>query len=1201
MMNYSFPKGLVTILFLVCLPALTHAQSTTDAMTTAQQAWDLRFTRIDVSLHMMSQALQQDDREEIKELAGELLALTAYSFDQEWTHESESVRGLAVSQDQSMIAVGDDYGTIQILDAEGNLLSETSAHDNTVDALAFSPDGKYLAAGSYDNYFSIWKIADNDLDLDARHFYGDDWVRDLTFSPDGKELFVSGDVYYCLVYDMATRAVTDTLGDHEYYVYAIDVNDAGTKVASGDGEGLLKIWTKSNGSWTEAGQTYLESQINDLDFGPGDELYAGLSQGYVLKLDIADPSEIGSEVITEDGEQEFTAIAATDEFLVAGGDGSRLEFWKGDDHGVALLGDYIYELTPFGEEDVLMGMGDEVSLGSPSVKPIPSIADLKAGKDLPELMLEEKLTYNLWTDEDVKNLSAGERMTLYDNLAEISEGYEWGFSNVQALSGLYLKLATKDVNSYLNNSGNLSQDEKTGIMSSIIRSAGSTPEIFGLALTEESKAGEILSWLAIAGNPDYSLDLRKYAGRRAYSIAPSEEIAGLIAAGLSSSIAQVEIPDEEITYGCDANSATFSPDGSYLFVTTDRSEDCDGGYLYPTEGGMPIESRGMSFPNQSNIMWQASFSSDGQRIASASTDGTVIIYNLNGGTEHIFVNEEGEVPFTDARILRNGDIITADNEGKILQWSMGGIVPENVLGEHTSEVRKLAVLDGEETILSVGYDGRLYIHHLGGETEDILINEVGIEDITLNANSTEALMGLEDGGGVLIDLATKEITRINDDQGVDFQCAAFSLDGETLYFGTEDGLLKAYNRSGHMLWEKKLHDGATYDLHFSPNGEYLATAGGDDRVTIWKTSALGMTTDLWTKDSWQDQAVSRSDWGGLLSISGRAVDEKVSTAFVQSLYDESKKGDSRDALKDAIEGSLFFKMDGKKVRAKGGLKLYRAFPEGLNGIAWSEKAQTMIALGSEGHLFKLDASGGFVQVGPGLEYAEPRCFAALPDGRWAVAQPGMVYMLNEDFEVTEELEPSGSTIYDIAVSPDGKYIAAASADYDIALISSDDYDTRSASGHGDEANAVAFFQDGSGFVSGADDNSVKFWDMDGNLKRSIDLGTNVWALDVDPQGERIAIGTNEGELILLDRDGTEYKRWSRDSNSFWAITFAPDGKSFAAGDNNGGISVWGRNGEAKFSFDTGDGSIFEVAYTPDGKYLYVATTEREVYRFLLEE
>lgn len=1200
-MNYSLPKGLITLSLILCLPAITLAQSGTDALTTARQAWDLRFTRMDVALHLMSQALQEDERDEIKELAGELLALTAYGFEEEWTYESESVRGLAVSQDLSMIAVGDDYGTIYLLDAEGNQLFETNAHDNTIDALAFSPDGKYLAAGSYDNYFSVWKIEENEINLDARHFYGEDWVRDLTFSPDGKELFVAGDVYYSLVYNMDSRSVTDTLGDHEYYVYAIDVNDAGTKVASGDGEGLLKIWTKSDGRWKEAGQEYVESQINDLDFGAGDELYAGLSQGYVLKLDVSTPSVMTSRVITEEGEQEFTAIAVTNEYLVAGGDGSRLAFWKDDDHGMAILSDYINELTPFGNDKVLMGVGYEVSLGAPVVKEIPSVEALKAGNDLAELSLEEKLTYNLWSEDDIRNISVEDRMTLYDLLVEISAGYEWGYSDVKALSGLYKKLAMRDVHNYLNDDGELSDDEKTGIMSSIIRSSGMMPELFGMTLTEDSKAGETLRWLTIAGNPDYSLDMRKYAGRRAYTVAPSEEMARLIAVGLSSTIAQVEMPDEEMSYGCDANSATFSPDGSYLFVTTDRSEDCDGGYLYPTEGGMPMESRGMSFPNQSNIMWQASFSSDGQRIASASTDGTVIIYNLNGGTEHIFVNEEGEVPFTDARILRNGDIITADNEGLILQWSMGGIVPDKVLGEHSSEVRKLAVLDGEETILSVGYEGRLYIHHLDGETEEILIDNSGIEDISLNANSTEALMGLVGGGGVLINLETKEITRINNNDGVDFQCAEFSKDGKTLYFGTEEGLLKAYNRAGHLLWEKKLHDGATYDLDFSPNGEYLVSAGGDDRVTIWETSSLSMTNDLWTKESWEDQVVSRSDWGGLLSVSGRAADEKVSTAFIQSLYDESKKGDSRDALKDAIDGSLFFKLDGKKVRAKGGLKLYRSFPEGLNGITWSEKDQTMIALGNEGHLFKLDANGGFVQAGPGLEFAEPRCFVSLPDGRWAVAQPGMVYILDEDFEVIEELEPSGSTIYDIAVSPDGKYIAAASADYDIAIIDANDYDARSASGHGDEANAVAFFQDGSGFVSGADDNSVKFWDMNGNLKRSIDLAANVWALDVDSDDERIAIGTNEGELILLDRDGTEYKRWMKDSYSYWAITFAPDGKTFAAGDNNGGVSVWGRNGEAKFSFDTGDGSIFEVAYSPDGKYLYVATTSNEVYRFLLEE
>lgn len=1206
MMNHSFPKGVIAILLFACLPAFSIAQSgaepEVDGLTTARQAWDLRFNRLDISLHMMSKALQADDRDEIQELAQELLALTAYSFEEEWEFETESVRALAVSKDRSMVAVGDDYGTISLLDAEGNLLAETSAHENTIDALCFSPDGKFLAAGSYDNYFSIWKIGENSLDLDARHFYGEDWVRDLAFSPDGKELFVSGDVYYCLVYNLDSREVTDTLPDHDYYVYAIDINDAGTKVVSGDGEGLLKVWEKVNDSWEETGQEYLEAQINDLDFGNGDELFAGLSAGYVVKLDVSDPTSVTSETITDAGEQEFTAIAVTDNFLAAGGDGSRLEFWKGDNKGVVLTSDYIYELTPFDEDKILMGSGYRVSLGSPMVKATQSVAELKAGEDLPELNLEEKLIYNLWKKSDVEDLSVEERISLYENLAEISSGYEWGYSDMNALSNLYVDQAIADIDQYLNNGGGLSPDEKTGIMSAVIRSAASTPEIFGLSLAKQGKPATILSWLSMAGNSDFSIDMRKYAGRRAYAIAPSDEMSSLIAAGLSSSMSEVEIADEEIAYGCDANSATYSPDGSYLFVTTDRSEDCDGGYLYPTEeGGMPTESRGMSFPNQSNIMWQASFSSDGQRIASASTDGTVIIYNLNGGTEHIFVNEEGEVPFTDARILRNGEVITTDNQGLILQWSMGGIVPDKVLGEQDSEARKLAVLEGEETILSVGYDGILYIHQLGGETEEILIDASGIEDITLNSNSTEALMGLVGGGGALVDLATKNITRISDNEGIDFQCAAFSQDGNTLYFGTEGGALKAYNRSGMLLWEKVIHNGALYDLDFSPNGNFLVTAGGDDRVTVWKTSSLGMSTDLWTTVSWKDQDISRSDWEGLLSMSGRAANEKDGTAFIQSVYDESGKGESRDALKSAIEGSLFFKLEGKKVRAKGGLKLYRSFPEGLNGIAWSEKDQTMIALGSEGHLFKLDADGGFVQAGPGIPDSEPRCFAALPDGRWAVAQPGEVYIMNSEFEVIEELEPSGSTIYDIAVSEDGEYIAAASADYDIAIISADDYAIKSASGHGDEANAVAFFEDGTGFVSGADDSSVKFWDIDGNLKRSIEVGANVWAIDIAPDGERIAIGTNEGELILLDRDGTEYKRWSSNSNSFWAITYAPDGKSFAAGSNAGEVSVWGKNGEARFSFSTGEGSIFEVAYSPDGKYLYVATTESEVYRFMLEE
>lgn len=1181
-------------------PAVTYAPAfdapDEDAMRLAAYAMELKYEELNVALHMMSKALNMDNHPDIREMAADLLSLTSFTFREDMRYEGNSINSLAVSPDGDLIAIGDDYGQITILSSEGTELSSPqSEHENTIDALSFSPDGKYLAAGSHDDYFSIWKVEGSEIELDARHYYGDDWVRSLVFSPDGSELYVAGDVYYSLVYNMESRAVTDTLGDHEYYVYAIDVSDDGEVIATGDGDGLLKIWTRGEDGWEEEDYHYLSAKVSDVVFDEDRMLYVAMADGSIMSLDLSDPGNAEKEFVTEEGSQEYNTIAIVGEDLVSGGEGRRIEVFGESASGTALIGDYIYEIEDYDGTSFLVGTSDYLVRGVTSSQETISVDDLKAGEGLEPLSLEEKVEFNLWEESDVANLEAEEQVRLFSTLSDILEGYSWEYTDKQRIADLTFSQAEKAVAALLDSPDNI---ELGRVVSAAIPVLGRDQSIFAKAFTRQSKASEAVMWLSLGSNYEVSEELKKYAGRRAYAIAPGKEWGQIVESGLSASMAQLEEADFQLTYGCDANSIMFSPDGSYLFVTTDRGEDCEGGYLYPVENGVANEGRSIEYPHQSNIMWQGAFSIDGQRIASASTDGTVIIYNLNGGTEHIFAYEEGEVGFSDARILRDGTVITADNNGMILQWTLGNIVPDKVIAEHESEARKLAVIRDETVVLSVGYEGLLYVHDLqSGETETISANYNGIDDISVNNDETKALLGYVGGGAGIVDLESWEITPIRETESNDYQCAAFA--GEYYLFGTDAGAIKIYNEAGSLLFTKQIHDGTVYDIHVSPDGKYVATAGGDDRATIWSLESLIGASVSWTSVSWKEQDISAEDWGELLSVTGRASSEDDAADFIQSLYDDTPKGAGKDALKTAIDNSLFFQLDGKKVKPKGGLKMFTGFPEGLNGIHYSSTLGTAIALGDAGGIFELDENGGFDLIA-NIPNSEPRCFTELSNGGWAVAEPGYVYILDENFEIEEELEPHSQTIYDITLSADGSYLATASADYDLSLIETDNFSTTRVRGHDNEANAVAFFRDGSGFVSGADDQTVKFWDMNGNLKRSSNVGANIWTLDISPDGDRIAAGTNEGEIILLDGSGTEYKRWSPESFAYWAITFSPDGQTFTAGNNDGGVSVWGRNGEVKFSFDTGESTIFEIAYSTDGKYIFVATTDGEVYRFMVE-
>ncbi|MDP5170185.1 MAG: WD40 repeat domain-containing protein [Bacteroidia bacterium] len=1179
------------------LPAF-ETGSEPSAEELAQLAWDLRFQRPDVSLHLISRALQISDSPAIGERAQAILDLNSYRLSEDWVYENEPVQALAVTKDKKLIALGTEYGVIILLNERGEVISETSAHENTIDALAFSPDGKMLAAGSHDNDFSLWKVKDGSLKEDARHLYGEDWVRDLAFTPNGKQLLVVGDMYYGLVYDMDSREVTDSLGDHDYYVFSIAISSDGTQAVSGDGEGLFKVWKQRNGRWTAAGSTRLAAKINDLSYATDGSIVAALDGGAIVSVSVSAAGTASVKEIASNREQDFLAITTLDGSIIAGGNGARVEQWKGEVGIVCLVPDMVQELLPWSNDKFLVATGSAVMLGSILPSNTGTVEELKAGTSLPELSLDDKLVYNLWREEDVANLDAQGKISLFETIQYVEEVEEARFLDINGLSTLYVEKAVETISDYQSQTAGNQEIEE--VMRAILQTSGNKPMVLNKAAEIPGDASQTLMWVAMAGTDGNSTELRKYAAKRAYALSPSKSWGELLAAGFNSSLEEIEEPDMALTYQCDANSVSYSPDGSHLYVSTDRAEECEGGYLYPVKLGFPVQTQELTFPNQSGIMWQARFSGDGQRIVSPSTDGTVIVYTLTGGTEHIFANDGGEVGFLDAQVRRQGDVITGDANGRVIQWKLGGIRPQAVLMEHSGEVRKIVLADQEKTILSIGYDGYLRIYK-DNHASELLLHEDGLEDIDVNKAQTKLLIGYVGGGAAVLDLQSMEVQEIEDNDGSDFQCVAFSPDAQTLYAGTESGILKAFSPGGTLKWQKKVHDGALYDLSISPDGKVLATAGGDDRVTFWNMGSLGGGTDLWTTLDWKAHPMQQSDWAGLLSIAGRSFSQEKGREFVQSLFDATPKGESKEALENSIEGSLFFDLEGKNVKSKGGLAFYQGVPQSINGLAWSPEKKAAIVMGDGGGFFMLEDNGSFSRIASiETNTDNVRCMTRLADGRWAAGESGHITVLSADFVVEKSISMHEGMIYDIAGSPDGAYIATASADHRIGIVDVATWEVVYVSGHSDEVNTLAFLPNGAGLVSGADDQSLRFWDIQGNLKRTVDLEANIWSVAISPDSERIVCGTNEGEIILVDGTGANLKRWRYDEYSIWTLVFSPDGSSFAMANNDGEVMLFSKDGEQKFMFDTGNSTIFDATFSSDGKFLFVGTTEGEAFRFGLE-
>ncbi|GIW78204.1 MAG: hypothetical protein KatS3mg105_0011 [Gemmatales bacterium] len=115
------------------------------------------------------------------------------------------VECVAVSADGKFLASGSGIGRLRLFDATtGRELRTFAGHSGKINSVAFSPDGRLLASASTDNRVSMWETATGKLlPLLARH---EGAVVSVSFSPDQKFLVSAGADRMVRIWNIETGA-----------------------------------------------------------------------------------------------------------------------------------------------------------------------------------------------------------------------------------------------------------------------------------------------------------------------------------------------------------------------------------------------------------------------------------------------------------------------------------------------------------------------------------------------------------------------------------------------------------------------------------------------------------------------------------------------------------------------------------------------------------------------------------------------------------------------------------------------------------------------------------------------------------------------------------------------------------------------------------------------------------------------------------
>jgi WD40 repeat protein/serine/threonine protein kinase len=210
-----------------------------------------------------------------------------------------TVEALAFSPDGKKLssAIGD--GQVELWDVETGTQAWTMpGHGETGDpalCVTFSPDGTRVASGGGDTKIRLWDAATGEqlgLPLEGHTAF----VLSLDFSPDGRLLATSGVDARVLLWDVETRRAGPPLLAHKGLVRSVDFSPDGKTLVSGGDDSTIRSWDVETSRQTSMLRGHTRG-IHSLTFSPDGRSLVSVSEKTVKLWDA--PPDLKKNVLDE--------------------------------------------------------------------------------------------------------------------------------------------------------------------------------------------------------------------------------------------------------------------------------------------------------------------------------------------------------------------------------------------------------------------------------------------------------------------------------------------------------------------------------------------------------------------------------------------------------------------------------------------------------------------------------------------------------------------------------------------------------------------------------------------------------------------------------------------------------------------------------------------------------------------------------------